>query len=54
MGLIQHVTFPTHVHVHSLDLVITEVANGVELLSYEPGPSISDHCAIKVVTKVEK
>ena len=50
----QHVTFPTHVYGHSLDLVITEVANGVELLSCEPGPFISDHCAIKVVTKVKK
>ena len=34
--------------------MITEVANGVALLPCEPGPFISDQCAIKVVTKVKK
>jgi hypothetical protein len=54
LGLLQHVDFPTHVHGHSLDLVITELANGVDLLSCEPGPFLSDHCAVKVVTRVKK
>jgi formyltetrahydrofolate synthetase len=54
MGLEQHVHFPTQVFGQSLDLVITEVANGVELVSCEPGPFLSDHRVVKVVTKVKK
>ena len=44
----------THVKGHSLDLVITEDANGVEIFSCGPGPFNSDHCALKVVTKVKR
>ena len=46
-----HVNFPTHVHGHSRDLVITEVANGIDILSC---PFLSDHCAVKIVTEVRK
>ena len=54
LGLVQYVNFPTHGQGHSLDLVITKVANGVDIFSCELGPFISDHCAVKVVTKVSK
>ena len=54
MGLQQHVHFPTQVFGQSLDLVITEVANGVELISCEPGPFLSDHRVVRVITKVNK
>lgn len=54
LGLLQHVDFPTHIHGQSLDLVITESSNGVDLISCEPGPFLSDHCAVKVVTRVQK
>jgi hypothetical protein len=54
LGLVQHVNFPTHVHGQSLDLVITEVANGIDILSCEPSLFLSDHCAVKVITKVRK
>ena len=54
MGLEQHVTFSTHVAGNSLDLVITEVVNGVELLSCESGAYVSDHCAVKVKINVQK
>ncbi|CAG2229999.1 unnamed protein product [Mytilus edulis] len=54
LGLIQHVDFPTHIHGRSLDLVITEFTNGVDLVSCEAGPFLSDHCAVKVTTRVQK
>ena len=54
MGLEQHVNFSTHVGGNTLDLVITEATNGIEVLSYEPGPFLSDHCAVKIVTNVKK
>ena len=53
MGLEQHVTFSTHVAGNSLDLVITEVVNGVEVLYCESGAYVSDHCAVKVKTNVQ-
>ena len=37
LGLVQHVNFPTQIIGHSPDLVITEVANGVDILTCEPG-----------------
>ena len=43
-----------HIIGHSLDLVITEITNGVGILTCELGTFISDHCALKVVTKVKK
>jgi hypothetical protein len=54
LGLKQHVDFPTHIEGQSLDLVITELANGIELLSCEPGSFLSDHCVVKCVTKIKK
>ena len=32
LGLLQHVDFPTRIHGHSLDLVITELANVVDFV----------------------
>jgi hypothetical protein len=54
MGLVQHVSFPTHTAGQSLDLVIMEVTNGVEILSCEPGSFVSDHCVVKCVLNVQK
>ncbi|KAK3101096.1 hypothetical protein FSP39_000910 [Pinctada imbricata] len=54
MGLEQHVNFSTHTGGNILDLVITESVRGVELLSCQQGPFISDHCVIKIVTNVPK
>lgn len=49
LWLMQHMDFPTHVHGHSLDLVIIEVANVLDLLSCEPGQFVSDHCVVIVI-----
>ena len=54
LGLVQHVDLPTHTKGQSLDLVIIEAANGVNIFSWQSGPFISDHCAVKVVTTVKK
>ena len=34
--------------------MITELSNGIDLLLCEPGPFLSDRCAVRVVTKVKK
>lgn len=54
MGLIQHVDFSTHKDGNTLDLVLTEEVNGVDVLSCQPGPFLSDHCAVKIETNVKK
>ena len=54
MGLEQHVDFSTHVGGNSLDLVITEVVGGVEVLSCQTDVFISDHCVVKIITNVKK
>ena len=54
IGLIQHVNFSTHIAGHSLDLVITEAINGIQILSCEPGTLVSDHCVIKCILNVKK
>lgn len=54
MGLRQHVSFCTHIAGNSLDLVITEATNGVNVISCEPGHFVSDHCSAKVVIVVDK
>ena len=54
LGLEQHVFFPNHILGHSLDLVMTEVANGIDIFTCEPGTFISDYCVLEVVTKVKK
>jgi len=48
MGLQQHVMFETHTAGHSLDLVMTEIENGITVKQCVPGPYISDHCVVKV------
>lgn len=47
MGLTQHVDFVTHIGGNTLDLVITEATNGVEVLLCEPGALVSDHYVVK-------
>lgn len=50
----QHVNLSTHTEGNTLDLVISEATHGIEINSCEPGPFFSDHCVVKVVTKVQK
>lgn len=54
LGLEQHVDFSTHIGGNSLDLVISEASNGVNIISCEPNSFVSDHCAVKIITNVKK
>ena len=54
LGLEQHVNFSTHTGGNFLDLVITEVTNGIQIQTCEPGPFLSDHSVVKVTTKEDK
>ena len=45
-GLINHVTFPTHQAGHTLDLVITQNNQELELGSIKPGYFLSNHCFV--------
>ena len=47
-GLINHITFPTHQSGHTLDLVITQNNQEIELRSIKPGYFLSDHCFVCV------
>jgi hypothetical protein len=54
MGMEQHVNFSTHIGGNTLDLVITEVIGGIDVLCCQPGMFISDHCVVKIITNVKK
>ena len=54
LGLDQHVTFPTHRGNNILDLVLSEYLSTHNILSYKPGPYLSDHTAVEFLLSVEK
>lgn len=43
-GLLQHVTFATHISGHWLDLIITRLSNDIMVVSPRPSLFLSDHC----------
>ena len=45
-GLVNHVTFPTHQAGHTLELVITQNNQELELRSIKPGYFLSNHCFV--------
>ena len=47
-GLINHITLPTHQAGHTLDLVITQNNQEIELRSIKPRYFLSDHCFVCV------
>ena len=46
MGLYQHVTFTTHKHGNTLDLVISELESTSKVMTTSPGPFLTDHRAV--------
>ena len=55
-GLVNHITFPTHQAGHTLDLVITQNNQKMELRSIKPGYFLSDHCFVcveKVIAQLD-
>ena len=45
--MIQHITFPTHIQNHILDLIITSDTSILYIESITKGPLISDHFIVK-------
>ena len=50
----QWIKFPTHKHGNTLDLIITELATGVQIKNVHCGPYISDHCIITCTFNIPK
>ncbi|XP_068677123.1 uncharacterized protein [Montipora foliosa] len=46
MGLVQHVKRPTHIHGHTLDLIITRQADGIADAEPLPERDFSDHATL--------
>ena len=46
----QHVSFPTHIHGHSLDIMI--FSKGCDILSVSPSEAISDHFSVIADLKI--
>ena len=44
--LYQHVTFPTHKHGNTLDLVLSELGSKSRVMTASPGPYLTDHRAV--------
>ena len=47
-GMINHVTFPTHTSGNTLDLVLSKHKQQLQILSVQPGLSVSDHTKVFV------
>ena len=54
LALQQWVDFGTHHLGNTIDLVFTELASKIEMLSCTPGPLISDHCVVKCKIKYRR
>ena len=54
LGMDQHVGFATHRAGNTLDVVITETGSNIKVQSCRPGPYISDHRAVEVVTNIPR
>ena len=53
LGLDCHVDFPTHENGHSLDLVFTEIIGEINIIRYNPGTYLSDHCTIECLLSLK-
>ena len=47
MGLQIHNRFPTHRQGNTLDLIMSESISELEVMTYHPGPFMSDHCFVQ-------
>ena len=54
LGLQQWVDFGTHHLGNTIDLIFTELASKIEMLTCTPGPFISDHCVVKCEIKYKR
>ena len=54
IGLFQHVTFPTHRHLHTLDLVLTDFTNKNLITKCNPGEFLSDHRSVIIESTMKK
>ena len=51
-GLIQHLSFPTHISGHWLDLIITRSFNDIMVRSPHPSFFLSDHCFAECILSI--
>jgi exonuclease III len=54
LGFQQHVNFATQRYGNTLDLIFSETNQQIELHQCLPGPFITDHCAVNIVTSIKK
>ena len=52
LGLKIHNNFPMHRHVNTLDILPTEIASSLNIITCQPGPFLSDHCNIECTTDI--
>ena len=53
LGLKIH-NFPTYRHGNTLDILKTEIASSLNIITCQSGPFISDHCRIEFTTKIRR
>ena len=54
MGMINHVNIPTHIHGHTLDLIITRASTDLHITDVQATDYISDHSFICATTSLAK
>ena len=54
MNLINHVSVPTHVSGHTLDLIITRSDGELNVSNIKGGDYISDHCFLRLILRKRK
>ena len=50
LGCKIHNNFPTQQHENTLDILATEIAGSLNIITCRPGPFFSDHCSIECTT----
>ena len=52
LGLKIHNNFSMHKHGNTLDILATEIASSLNIITCQPGPFFSDHCSIECTTDI--
>ena len=52
LGLKIYNNFPMYRHGNTLDILVTEIASSLNIITCQPGPFLSDHCSIECTTDI--
>ena len=54
LGLKTHKSFPIHRHGNTLDILATEIASTLNIITCQPGPFLPDHCSTECIIDIKR